>query len=234
LKIGVIGAMEIEVSLLLSKMDIARKVARAGMDFSEGTLGGREIVVVRSGVGKVNAAACVQMLVDIFGVSCVINTGVAGSLDNRIEIGDLVVSSDLIHHDADAVIFGYAPGQIPGMKQVSFAADASLREKVKNAIRKADPDVGVFEGRIASGDSFISTAEKKDEIARKFHALCCEMEGAAVAQTCAINGVPFVVVRAISDKADGSVGKSYEEFEKKAAQDCARLVEYLIRNFDEL
>ncbi|MGI6178256.1 MAG: 5'-methylthioadenosine/adenosylhomocysteine nucleosidase [Eubacterium sp.] len=234
MKIGVIGAMDIEVSLLKSKMKITSAVTKAGMEFCEGTLFDCDVVVVQSGVGKVNAAACVQMLVDLFEVTCVINTGAAGSLDNRIEIGDLVVSSDLIYHDVNAVIFGYEPGQIPGMKQVSFPADGTLRRMAVNAIKEADPNIGIFEGRIASGDSFISTVDKKKEIAEKFGALCCEMEGAAVAQTCTINGVPFVVVRAISDKADGSEGKSYAEFEKKAAEDCARMVENLIRSFGKM
>lgn len=222
--IGIIGAMEVEVSVLKDRMDVARVRMVARMEFVEGTLAGCHVVVVRSGVGKVDAAVCTQVLVSEFGVDAVVNTGVAGSLDNAIDIGDIVVSTDAMYHDVDATVFGYAPGEVPQLGVVAFPADEALRRAAVEACRVADPDVHVFEGRVVSGDVFVSDPATKERLATTFGGRCCEMEGAAVAQTCWLNDVPFVVVRAISDKADGSKKVLYPVFERKAAQHCAGLV----------
>ncbi len=227
LNIGIIGAMEVEVALLKDQLTDSRTEERAGMAFSSGLLGGVPCVVVQSGVGKVNAALCTQVLASVFGVTHVINTGVAGSLDATIDIGDVVVSTDCVHHDVDATNFGYAPGQVPGMPG-AYPADAALRAAALAAVAHAAPDIAAFEGRVASGDSFVRDAAEKDRIARTFGARCCEMEGAAIAQACTVNGLPFVVVRAISDKADGSQSELYPVFEAKAARHCASIVSHLV------
>ncbi|MDD5922203.1 MAG: 5'-methylthioadenosine/adenosylhomocysteine nucleosidase [Eubacteriales bacterium] len=232
MKVGIIGAMEMEVARLKEQMQEPKITVRAGMSFCEGRLGLFDAVIVRSGVGKVNAAAAVQILADCFQVTHVINTGAAGSLDARINIGDIVVSTDLVQHDVDAVLFGYEPGEVPQLHTVSFPADEGLRSAAKKAVESADPDISVWEGRIASGDQFICEKEKKNWIRDTFHAVCTEMEGAAVAQTCWINHLPFVVIRAISDKADESVSISYDEFERNAAEHSARMVEYMMSNSD--
>ena len=229
-KIGVIGAMEVEISLLRRSLVGCTTTVRAGMEFSEGTYGGQPVVVARCGVGKVNAAMCVQVLADLYGVTHVINTGVAGSLDARIDIGDLVVSTDVMHHDVDATVFGYAPGQVPGMKTVAFEASNQLATAVAKAAGEVAPTIGVHAGRVVSGDQFIADAAVKERLSRDFDGRCCEMEGAAIAQACQQNGLPFVVVRAISDKADGSAEVAYPEFETKAAQRCARIVQYVLNN----
>ncbi len=232
-KFGIIGAMEAEVESLKARMEVQRIVARAGMDFFEGRLGDTDVVIVRSGVGKVNAGICVQILTDLFQVDAVINTGAAGSLDARIDIGDIVVSTDAVYHDVDAVIFGYQPGEVPQLGCREFPADPELSEQISQVCREVNPDLQVFTGRIVSGDQFICDPAVKERISREFQGLCTEMEGAAIAQAAYLNQLPFVIIRAISDKADGSAMMEYPEFEKKAAQDCARLTAAFLEQFSQ-
>ena len=227
-KIGIIGAMEVEVETLKKDMEVGRVVKKAGMEFHEGVLNGMPVVVVRSGICKVNAAVCTQILIDDFGVDGIINTGVGGSLNAEINIGDIVISTDVVHHDVNAVEFGYALGQIPQMKVFSFPADETFAEKAKAACNRVNPDITVWRGRICSGDQFVSSQEQKDQIIKAFHGWCTEMEGAGIAQTAYLNGVPFIIVRAISDKADNSAYVDYATFEKKAAEHSVRLVEALM------
>jgi adenosylhomocysteine nucleosidase len=230
MKIGIIGAMEIEVESLKEAMEVKNTVKKASMEFFEGTLGNTEVVVVRSGICKVNAGICVQILADTFGVTHVLNTGAAGSLDARINIGDIVLSTDACYHDVNATVFGYKKGEIPQLGVQAFPADKELIGKAKEAIKIAAPDLGVFEGRVCSGDQFISEKEVKDAIISDFGGMCVEMEGAGIAQACYLNDLPFVIIRAISDKADGSDIMDYPEFEKKAAHDCAALVLQMIKS----
>jgi len=227
-KIGIIGAMEVEVNTLKQKMKVVRTVKKAGMEFCEGSLCGKAVVVVRSGVCKVNAAVCTQILIDDFDVEAVINTGIAGSLRNEINIGDVVISTDLVHHDVDARGFGYEPGQIPQMNVFSFPADVKLVELAKSACVEVNPEIQVFKGRIVSGEQFISDKSVKNSIVKKFSGYCTEMEGAAIGQTAYLNGIPFVVLRAISDKADGSAFMDYATFEVQAIRHSVRLVENLL------
>ncbi|MEE3469103.1 MAG: 5'-methylthioadenosine/adenosylhomocysteine nucleosidase [Butyrivibrio sp.] len=228
MKIGIIGAMEVEVATLKSNMTVKNTVKKASMEFYEGTIGNTEVVVVRSGIGKVNAGICVQILIDLFGVTHVINTGIAGSLNADINIGDIVLSTDACYHDVDVTVFGYKKGEIPQIGAATFEADKALREKAKASIKKAAPDIGVFEGRVCSGDQFISSAEVKDAIIKEHGGLCTEMEGAAIAQASYLNNTPFLIIRAISDKADGGAEVDYPTFEAKAAKDCAAIVMEII------
>ncbi len=229
-KYGIIGAMDVEIELLLAALEEKATIKKAAMEFHEGTLGSSEVVIVKSGIAKVNAALCVQILADEFGVSHIINTGVAGSLDAEINIGDIVLSTDACYHDVDATVFGYKPGEVPQMGRLEFPADADLRAALKKAIEKAAPDIGIFEGRVVSGDQFIADADRKNRIKETWNGLCTEMEGAAIAQAAYLNGIPFCIVRAISDKADGSDVVDYPVFEKKAAADCAALVRAFLQN----
>ena len=230
MKIGIIGAMDVEVANLKEAMKKEREVVRAGMRFCEGTIGGTEVVVVQCGIGKVNAGLCVQILCDLFDVTHLINTGVAGSLDEEINVGDVVVSIDAMYHDMDVTGLGYVPGQVPQMDVLSFAADPMLREAAVKACREAAPEIGVFEGRVVSGDQFICDRAKKNEIKKTFGGLCTEMEGAAIAQAAYVNGVPFVIVRAISDKADESVIVAYDVFEAQAAKHCTSIIEHMVKS----
>ena len=230
MKIGMIGAMDVEIAHILSQMESKTETKKADMTFCEGIIGKTETVVVRSGVGKVNAALCAQMLIDCFGITHLINSGIAGSLNNDINIGDLVVSTDAVEHDMDATVFGYAKGEVPGMGVKSYEADAQLRKTIVETIKVTAPEISVFEGRIATGDQFISSKETKNAIRDTFHAMCCEMEGAAIAHAAYLNQIPFVVMRYISDKADESAEVSYPEFEAAAAKHSAELIVSVIRN----
>ena len=224
MKVGIIGAMAVAVMLLIEAMEDRKEHTYAARTYYEGKIRGTDAVVVQCGIGKINAALCVQILKDMFDVDCVINTGVAGSLNNDIEIGDIVISRDAVQHDFAVGGLGYPPGKIPGIEPIAFAADEALVQRTEEAIRSCLKDTGVFIGRIATGDQFISEKQKKNYIRDTFHADCCEMEGAAIAQAAYLNGLPFVIVRAISDKADESVSVSYDQFEAEAAEHCARLM----------
>lgn len=221
--IGIIGAMEVEVAILKEKMEDVRIIKKASMDFYEGILAGKKAVVVRSGIGKVNAGICAQILADVFSVDAIINTGIAGSLNKNINIGDIVLSTDVVQHDMDATGFGYRKGQIPQMPVFFFNADENLRRLAAEVCREVNPDIQVFEGRIASGDQFVCDQDVKNRIVSEFSAYATEMEGAAIGQAAYLNEIPFLIVRAISDKADGSAQMDYSEFEKAAVDHSVRL-----------
>jgi len=227
-KIGIIGAMELEVAELKSKMELKNVVDKAGMQFHEGVLNRKDVVIVQCGIGKVNAGICVQILADIFAVDAVINTGVAGSLRAEINIGDIVVSADACEHDMDVSALGYEPGIIPQMEKSFFKADRKLAEEAISVCREVNPEINVYEGRVVSGDQFISDGTVKDRLIQQFDGSCAEMEGAAIAHAAFLNKLPYVVLRAISDKADGSAHMDYPEFERAAAAHCAKLVENLV------
>ena len=223
MKLGIIGAMEQEVAALQAAMVSPIVTARAGMTFYEGRLGGVDAVVVRCGVGKVNAAMCVQCLCDLFAVTHLLNTGIAGALSGELRIGDVVVSRDVMHHDVDVTVFGYAPGQVPGQAP-AFQADPALAAMALEASRLADPNRRALLGRVVSGDQFISGETQKARLVAQFQGDCAEMEGAAIAQGAVRNGLPFVILRAISDQADGQATVDYPAFEAAAAAHCARVV----------
>lgn len=228
--IGIIGALEEEVSAIKKDMDITNATEIAGMEFIEGTLGDSKVVLVQCGMGKVNAGICANTLIHDFGCAKIINTGVAGSLDNNLDIGDIVVSVDAVQHDFDVEPIGFKKGEIPFTGKVYFEADEKLRAEAVKAVKESAPDIKVYEGRICSGDQFISTSEQKDKITSEYGGLCCEMEGGAIAQACYLNDTPFVIIRAISDKSDGSQHVEYETFKEKAAAHCALIVQHMMED----
>ena len=213
--LGIIGAMDEEVAQIKEKMTDVTVTSVAGMDFYQGKLGGKDAVVVRSGIGKVNAGMCSQILV---------NTGIAGSLRAEINIGDIVVSTDAVQHDMDASGFGYRIGQIPRVDTFAFEADEKLRELAIECNQKVNPEIQAFPGRVVSGDQFISDKAKKEWLIEQFSASCTEMEGAAIAQAAYLNGIPFLIIRAISDKADDSAGMDYAAFEAQAIKHSVNLL----------
>lgn len=227
--IGIIGAMDEEVAQIVEVMQVEREESKACMTFKAGKLNGKDVVVVRSGIGKVNAAVCTQILVDDFNVDYVINTGIAGSLKAEINIADIVISSDVLHHDMDATGFGYPKGQIPQMNEFSFQADECLRKIAHDVCAEVNPEIQVFEGRIASGDQFVCDQGVKDNIVKEFSAYAVEMEGAAIGQAAALNGIPFLIIRAISDKADNSANMDYPAFEKLAIEHSVRLTQGMLK-----
>lgn len=222
--LGIIGAMEVEVEKLREMMENPQAQTVAGMTFYQGTIKGKDVVVVRSGIGKVNAGLCSQILVDRYHVDGIVNTGIAGSLKNEVNVGDIVLSTVAVQHDMDATGFGYPVGEIPQMGIKEFPADEHLRKLAEKCCHKANPDIQTFSGRVASGDQFISSREKKNWIRDTFDAYCTEMEGAAVAQAAFLNQIPYLIVRAISDKADDSAHVDYNEFEAKAVEHSVRLM----------
>lgn len=227
-KIGIIGAMELEVETLKSEMTVTKKVTKANMEFNEGTLNGADVVVVRSGIGKVNAAICVQILVDLFDVTHIINTGVAGSLNAKLDIGDILISKIALHHDMDATNFGYPLGEVPQMGIKEFPADENLIKLAEDTCKKELPELNTLVGRVVSGDQFIAAKDVKEKLIANFQGDCCEMEGASIAHGAYLNKVPYVILRAISDKADDSAQMDYPTFEKHAAEHCAKLVKALV------
>ena len=229
-KLGIIGAMSVEVQTLKEAMQDLSVTTKAGMEFYEGKLEGLDAVVVQCGVGKVNAAMCVQVLCDLFGVTHVVNTGVAGSLCAQLDIGDLVISNDAMYHDFNCSPINpdYAIGQVPGLPVRSFCADEMLMKLAYGAAEAVNPG-HCRVGRVASGDQFVCSKAQKQQIIEDTGALCTEMEGAAIAHSAWRNNVPFVVIRAISDKADDSAEMDYPTFENIAAHRCADVTKTLAK-----
>ena len=223
-KIGIIGAMEEEVALLLEKIELEEKVDKAGLEFYVGKLRGKDVIVVKCGVGKVNSAMCTQILISEFGAEALVNIGVAGALNDELDVNDIVISTDAIEYDMDASAFGDPKGTIPRMDCSEFKADERLINAAFDAAVKENKGHNVMKGRIATGDLFVADMETKNELVNDFGGFCCEMEGAAMAHVCYLNKAPYVIIRAMSDKADGSADVTFEEFSKKAAVTSANIV----------
>ena len=222
--IGIIGAMDEEVLEIKNALKDVTVETAAGMEFYRGKINEKEVVVVRSGIGKVNAAVCSQILVDKFGAEAIVNTGIAGSLKAEIDIGDIVLSSDSVQHDMDATGFGYPIGQIPRMETFACPADQKLLKLAEKCCNQVNPDIKTFVGRVVSGDQFISDKEKKQQLIDNFDGFCTEMEGAAIAQVCYLNHIGCLIIRAISDKADDSATVDYPAFEAKAIEHSVKLL----------
>lgn len=228
--LGIIGAMDSEVQELKNEMPDAKITSVAGMDFYEGHIHDKDVVVVKCGIGKVNAAICTQILADRYKVDSVINTGVAGSLNSDIDICDIVISNDAIEHDMDVTALGYERGVIPDMDNSVFHSDSRLIDVAVKSIEEANLSVKIFTGRVVSGDQFIAGKEKKDDLVNTFAGDCAEMEGASIAHVAYVNNIPCLIIRAISDKADGSAEMDYPTFEKKAAANSIKILKQLIKN----
>ena len=237
--LGIIGAMDSEVQELKNEMPDAKITSVAGMDFYEGHIHDKDVVVVKCGIGKVNAAICTQILADRYKVDSVINTGVAGSLNSDIDICDIVISNDAIEHDMDVTALGYERGVIPDMDNSVFHSDSRLIDvleeenimrRLATSIEEANLSVKIFTGRVVSGDQFIAGKEKRDDLVNTFAGDCAEMEGASIAHAAYVNNIPCLIIRAISDKADGSAEMDYPTFEKKAAANSIKILKQLIKN----
>ena len=223
--IGIIGAMDIEVDILKSRMEGAKTFCASGIEFISGTLFGKDAVVAKCGVGKVNAALCTEAMIMKFSPDLIINTGIAGSLSKKLSVLDVVIAKSVVQHDFEISVFGYPKGKIPGLDAVEIPADHAISLALEGIVKGFG--VNCTLGVIASGDQFISEEEKKEQIAREFSALACEMEGASIGHVCRLNKVPFAVIRAISDSVDGG-GMDYDEFAEKAARLSSKIVESFI------
>ena len=217
-KIGIIGAMDEEIEMLKQEMSIRETKNVANMEFYVGQLFDKEVVLVRCGIGKVNAAICTQALIGQFDVNVIINTGVAGAIHNELNVMDVVISTDVQQHDFDVTGFGYKIGEIPRMDRSIFEADKNLVDLAYEASSNILDSNNVMKGRIVSGDVFVSSNQLKEKIWNVFNGFCTEMEGAAIGHTCYVNSVPFVIIRSMSDKADGSAHVNFNEFVEKAAK----------------
>ncbi|UXR77359.1 5'-methylthioadenosine/adenosylhomocysteine nucleosidase [Staphylococcus sp. IVB6227] len=225
--IGIIGAMEEEVEILKQQLTELEETQIAHTYFYRGVLEGKEVVLLRSGIGKVNVAISTALLIDRFNPEYIINTGSAGGLQPGLTLGDVVISTKVGYHDADARTFGYVMGQIPGMPAV-YTADDYLTSKVKQVLQTMDQPA--MEGLIVSGDSFIGTETQRETILNHFpQAIASEMEAAAIAQTCYQFGKPFIVTRAISDLADGEASMTFDEFLKVASKSSSKMVQALVK-----
>ncbi len=228
MRIGIIGAMDEEIALYLEAMGQTKQTGKAGITYYEGEMEGKSVVLCKSGVGKVNAAVTTQILIDHFQVERVIFTGVAGAVHPDLNIGDIVVSTDCVQHDIDVSALGFAPGQIPFTEQWIWKADEELMQQAIEAGKGIEAGIQVVSGRILSGDQFVASREKVQWLYEQFQAHCTEMEGASVGQVCAMNGIPFVVVRSMSDKADGSAHVNFVEFTKLASQRSYAIVRNML------
>lgn len=227
-KIALIGAMNEEIELLVAHMTDIRETVKAGITFREGTYFGKNVVVCRTGVGKVNAAVTTQILIDQFGVEAVIFTGVAGALDPELQIGDLVISTECVQHDMDVTALGFPRGVIPYAENSVYAADSKLVDLAVASGEKLFADK-VKKGRVLSGDQFIASREVVANLYQELNGVCVEMEGSSVAQVCTMNAIPYVVLRSMSDKADGSAHVNFAEFTVIASENSYKMVEDMVK-----
>lgn len=232
--IGLMGAMDEEINLLLQSMERQEAVAYGGMRFVTGLLHGREVVVCKSGVGKVNAAATTQILIDRFDVQGIWFTGVAGAVDPKLNIGDIVISSTCKQHDMDVSPLGFPRGVIPYQEVSDFPAHPQFIELAKQACDRQCKDHHYTVGRVLSGDQFIADHGLVKELYDNMGGTCVEMEGSAVAQVCHMNNIPYVVLRSMSDKADGSADVNFAEFTVLAANRSFEIINDMMKNLDSV
>ncbi|MBP1999315.1 adenosylhomocysteine nucleosidase [Paenibacillus shirakamiensis] len=224
IKLGLMGAMDEEIALLLGAMEEKKAVVVGGVTFTEGQLHGLTVVVCRSGVGKVNAAVTTQILVDRFQVSAIIFTGVAGAVDPQLNIGDIVISSSCQQHDMDVTALGFERGVIPYQAVSDFLTDAQLMKLAKDACSRVCHNHNYIIGKVLSGDQFIADHSVVSRLYEEMGGACVEMEGAALAQVSYLNDIPYVVLRSMSDKADGSAHVNFAEFTVEASRRSYEIV----------
>jgi len=226
---GIIGAMDSEIEAFLKLLENKKEENKCGLTFYLGKLKKYDVIIVKCGVGKVNAGRTTQVLISEYSPKYIINTGIGGGLYNKLKIGDIVISTDLIQHDFDVTFLGYAKGYMctggNSKEPTKYVADKELSEKIKKVLEKVGGDRTVYFGRILTGDMFISSVEKREELVKDFDGYCCEMEGAAIAQVASLNKVPFTVVRVISDLPSGKGPEDYNSFELEAAKISSKALE---------
>ena len=234
-RIGIIGAMDSEIAYLTSVLKRKKVKMLYGLSFYTGQIGGKDVVIVKSGIGKVNAARCAQILIDRFSLTAIINTGIAGAIDPSLNVGDIVIATDLVQHDFDVTGLGYVKGYMftgsDTKKPTLFHADPDLVARIEKAAGKHADVKRINKGIIASGDVFVSSSKVKNDIRKTFSAMAAEMEGASIAQTAAYGNIPFAVVRVMSDRADGKASVSMKEFEEETAKLSASVLESFIKEF---
>lgn len=227
--IGIIAAMDSEIAAIKAGMKNKSSEIISGIEFVKGELCGKEAVVAKCGIGKVFAAICAQTMILRYSPCLVINTGVGGTLSDKLTIGDIAVAADVVQHDMDTSPLGDPVGLVSGINVVKFPADVHAAELI--AVSAKSLGINCEKGTVASGDQFIASREKKDYIKSNFDAIACEMEGAAIGHVCYVNDTPFAVIRAISDSADDSSHMDYGEFLKLAAERSFKVVCRFVENY---
>ena len=228
-KIGIIVAMEEELEEILNIMNNIEEKEIYGLTFKTGQIEKNKVVVVKCGVGKVNAARVTQILIDTFNIKSVINVGSAGALNPFLNIGDIVIAEKLVQHDFDITAFDHDKGYITGVGDYIYS-NIELIEKFKNAANNLkEKDYKIKTGIIATGDIFCTDIEMKNKIYSKFDADCVEMEGAAIAQVCYLDKIPFIVIRSISDSPNGNNEIDFDKFVELASKRCANILKEFLK-----
>ena len=225
--IGIIGAMAVEVDAIKALAKDIRITTISNIEFTQGTINKKEVVIARCGIGKVFAGICAEIMILNFKPEYILNVGVAGALSENLDVASIAISQSLVQHDMDTSPLGDPLGMISGINVINIEADQNIVKKVEETVKEVGLKYEI--GVIASGDQFVSSKERKDWIKKQFNAIACEMEGAAIAQVAYVNQVPFCVIRAISDKADGSSGVDFFEFTKIAVKNSVEVINKLIK-----
>ncbi|MBE7012786.1 MAG: 5'-methylthioadenosine/adenosylhomocysteine nucleosidase [Ruminococcaceae bacterium] len=226
--LGIIGAMGVEVAAVVGEMTDRQEHTVSGVTYYTGTFCGKEIVVAQCGVGKVFAGICAQTMILKFNVSHIINIGVGGSLDDRLNVCDIGIADGVVQHDMDTTPLGDPLGFLSGIDKVEIECDRAFCDTIETAAKTLG--INCVRGIIASGDCFVGDSDKKKSVADTFNAIVCEMEGGAIGQVCYINGIPFNVIRAVSDKADGSADISFEKFTALAVEQSIKLLKEVMKS----
>ena len=228
---GIICAMAIEADGIKNMMSDIEKNTVAKIEFTKGKIHGKDVVVAECGIGKVNAAMSTQIMIDLYKPQSIVNSGVAGSLSEKLSVGDIVISDKVLQHDMDITALGDPLGQISFNNEhlIYIPSDKDVTNRLLSACKKLK-NTTVLTGAIASGDKFISDVEERLKIGKTFNAMACEMEGASVGQVCYRNGVPFSILRSISDDLKYNEGTDYMEFCKSAAEKSIAVIEEYISN----
>lgn len=220
--IGIIGAMEVEVNTLKSMISFPEIKKISGIEFVSGKIYGKEVVVAACGVGKVFAAIAAEAMILTYSPELIINSGVAGSADYRLNVADIAIAKDVVQHDMDTTPLGDSPGLLSGINIIHIPCDKKAVERLAECVKSIE--INYICGTIVSGDQFIDTIEKKKELAENFNAVACEMEGAAIGHVCYVNNVDFAVIRAISDSLSDDSGMEYSEFLNVAAKNSIEVI----------
>ena len=227
-KIGIITAMSEEFAVIEELMENIEVIEKYNLKFYCGLINKKEVTLVQCGAGKVNSARATQMMIDTFDLEYIINVGVAGSLNDNLEIGDILIGKELVQHDFDITAAGHSKGYISKELGREFFSDTKLIEKCKDIIENDIKDINIKVGKIATGDVFCQEISLKNDIIKEFNADCVEMEGASIAQVCTLCNIPFIVIRSISDKPNGNNSIDFEKYVVSSAKRFSKVIELLI------
>lgn len=236
MRIGIICAMQEEFELISNDIKDKSIIKKLNLEFISGNLNGKKIIGVICGIGKVNSAICTQILISEFQCTHIINSGVAGGINKNVKFKDVVIANDLVQHDVNVCNFGYKLGEIPNIGTYSFKCDdylLKLAESICKDISNNEINFKFHIGRIVTGDQFISSDELSIKLQNEFNALACEMESAAIAQTCYLNNIPYIIIRSISDSGGNIAGDEFYKFLKDASKNSYLILKQIINRMEK-